>query len=695
MGTAERLRRLITEIEDASVGSLTVPASGLYSWSDSFSASEEFRLDVDGRYPQMAASGVITRNFMTAYWIASLEETAANTYEGDIWYKFGATSLIPHTKVVVVVTPGWKPYQRKAHVTFTGGGVLALVRDYLGASNSFHTVEFEYDTVAGATAVTSVQTHAHPNHPAGLPNETLTIDTVYQRAGFDIHRSGGGTTVPLSGAGPDALWTNMEMHDAMQIYWSRFGHRPQWSLWVFTAALHVSGTGLGGIMFDDIGPNHRQGTAIFSDSFISNAPGGDPNPTAWVQRMRFWTTAHEMGHTFNLAHSWQKAHPPSWGTPWITLANEPEARSFMNYPYRVSGGQTAFFADFTYRFSDQELLFMRHAPGIFVQMGNADWFDHHGFRQAVTSPEPAFRLVLRSNRDQQVFEFMEPPALELKLTNITSEPQIIEDGVLRSRDRLTVIIKKDGKAARQYGAYSQACLEPKKVVVEPGKSVYESLAPASGLNGWDLAEPGYYTLQVALDLEGQGAIISNALRLRIEPPRNFDEERLAQDFFSDSVGRILAMSGSQILEDGNNTLREVVERLGDRRVALHARVALASPIAAEYKLLDMQQVKGDELTSIARCGGYIRVDSADVESAQELLAPAFGGDMNAAADTFGHIGLRKEVEQISNSLATAGAKEEAAKLLGNLHNTLSRREVLNSVLEDINKQKESLEGAGE
>jgi hypothetical protein len=692
MKTGERLEHIISEIEDASVAGITVPASGLYSWSDSFTAKEELRLDVDGRYPQMVASGVMTRKFKTAYWIASLEKTAENAYAGDIWYKFGDSSLIPHAKIVVDVTPGWKPYQRKAVATFSGGGAGTLVREYLGASSSFHTVEFEFDTVEGATAVTSMDTHAHPNRPAGLPKETLSIDTVYRRAGFDVRRSGGDGTVPLSRAGADERWTDMEMHDAMQTYWSRFGHQPQWSMWALTAALHVNGTSLGGIMFDDIGPNHRQGTAIFSDSFISNAPSGDPNPAAWVQRMRFWTTAHEMGHAFNLAHSWQKAHPPSWGTSWITMSNEPEARSFMNYPYNVSGGQTAFFSDFDFRFSDQELLFMRHAPGIFVQMGNADWFDHHGFERAVTSPEPAFKLLLRSNRGQNVFEFMEVPALELKLTNITNEPKLIEDEILNSRDRLTVIVKKGGKPARQYGDYSQLCLEPKKVVVEPGMSIYESLTPASGLNGWDLAEPGYYTIQVALDLKEQGAVISNPLRLRIEPPRNFEEERLAQDFFCDSVGRILMMNGSQVLDDGNNTLREVVERLGDRRVALRARVALAAPLTRDYKLLDLRDVEEGGINSVASLGGGIHIKPSQVDLAEEMLSPALG-DMNAAADTFGHVRLRRQVNQLGNSLAAAGANEQAIQLLGNLHDALAHRKVLKSVLNDIKKQKDSLQSS--
>ncbi len=130
------------------------------------------------------------------------------------------------------------------------------------------------------------------------------------------------------------------MHDAMQIHWSKFANAPQWALWTFFASLHEMGTSLGGIMFDDIGPNHRQGTSLFLDSFIKTPPAGDPAPAAWVNRMIFWTACHEMGHSFNLAHSWQK----NLGVQWMPLANEPLARSFMNYPYNVPGGTSAFFS---------------------------------------------------------------------------------------------------------------------------------------------------------------------------------------------------------------------------------------------------------------------------------------------------------------------------------------------------------------
>ena len=67
------------------------------------------------------------------------------------------------------------------------------------------------------------------------------------------------------------------------------------------------------------------------------------------------------------------------GDPWIPLTDDSEARSFMNYPSRVAGGEAAFFGNFRFRFLDEELVFMRHAPRRFVQMGNEDWFSNHGF----------------------------------------------------------------------------------------------------------------------------------------------------------------------------------------------------------------------------------------------------------------------------------------------------------------------------
>ncbi|HET9219530.1 MAG TPA: hypothetical protein VFR18_21280, partial [Terriglobia bacterium] len=564
--------------------------------------NEDLRVDVDGHFPQMRASGRIAGLLVAeANWIANVAKTGTNTYEGPIWYKEGNVALIPYTKVKIQVSrTAFGP--TSATATFTGAG--SKVRVYKYKSRYFRQVNLEFDCAQGVTATLSYVTNSHPNRPAGLPAENLTIANVFRRMGFEVSISAGNNVIPIAAAGVDAKWSDSEMHDAMQVHWSKFINAPQWALWTLFASLHETGTSLGGIMFDDIGPNHRQGTSLFVDSFIKNAPPGDAAPAAWVQRMIFWTACHEMGHAFNLAHSWQKA----LGTPWIPLANEPLARSFMNYPYAVPGGQVGFFSDFMFRFSNQELLFVRHAPFKFVQQGNADWFDHHGFREMRVSAEPKLKLDIETPRASSDFEFLEPVVVHLKLKNVSDQPQLVDDKILTMTERMTVVIKKQGKPARQLLSYAQRCWQEKQIVLEPGREISDSLFLSVGRNGWDVAEPGNYYIQVTLHLEEED-IVSTPLLIRVRPAKGYEEELIAQDFFTDAVGRVLTFDGSEVLDSANEALVKVVQELPDSSAAIHARVALAAPKAVNSKHVE---VDGDVIT--------IRESPSQAGEARKLLS---------------------------------------------------------------------------
>lgn len=639
----------------------------------------------------MVASGTYIPDIFTwAHWIADLGATGPDTWTGNIWYTDTSPGhTFPYTSVKIEVTNRRFPGRREARVTFLGGGGATRQRTFKYRGPRFHPVDFEFDFAEGVEPVLAIDTCDHPNRPATLPCENLSLQTVYRRAGFDVSTSAG-ADVPLAGAGPNARWSDLEMHDAMQTYWSHFTSESQWAMWVFFAALHEQGTSLGGIMFDDIGANHRQGTAIFNDSFISEAPSGDPDPDAWVRRMIFWTAGHEMGHAFNLAHSWQKSLTFGGLGPWIPLADEPEVRSFMNYPFAVAGGDAAFFSDFEYAFSDQELLFLRHAPSRFVQQGNAAWFDHHGFQGVEPPAGQALRLELRVNRSRQVFEFMEPVILELKLTNTSSQPQLVDEKLLSRTDSMAVIIKKDGSPARQFVPYAQYCWRPQKKALMPGESVYEPLFVSAGQNGWDIAEPGRYTVQVALHAEDEEYLISNRLGLLVEPPtegQRYEEERLAQDFFSEEVGRILWFGGSRRLDKGNDVLRETAERLEERRVALHANAALGNAVAREHKQLDLgTEVRRSRPAAMA--GGEIAVRPPNVEEArQDFAVLTDRGDAGAAS--LGHIRYRRYMNRFSDLLAGQGEGREAAQIQDQLHDTLAARNVLDRVLEEIKDRRQS------
>jgi hypothetical protein len=672
---------------------LRTDVSGLYSWRAPSPSTrrEQLRLDVDRHYPQMVASGTLIPDiFSWSHWIANLSVSGPSSWTGNIWYTDTSPGrTFPYTSVEIEVTNRRFPNRREATATFSGGGGTKRQRTFKFVGPHFRPVDFEFDFAEGEQPTLTIDTCAHPNRPATLPCENLSLETVYRRAGFKVTTSPGGN-VPLAGAGPDAVWSDIEMHDAMQTFWSRFVAEPRWAMWVFFASLHESGSSLGGIMFDDIGPNHRQGTAIFNDSFIAQAPTGDPNPNAWVQRSIFWTAGHEMGHAFNLAHSWQKSLTFGGLGPWIPLADEPEALSFMNYHFNFPGGSDAFFADFEYAFSDQELLFLRHAPARFVQQGNAAWFDHHGFQGADTLAEQALKLELRVNRMTPAFEFMEPVALELKLTNTSSQPQLVDENLLSRTDSMAVIIKKDGRPARRFVPYAQYCSLPETKALMPRESMYEPLFISAGQNGWDVAEPGRYTVQVALHTEDQGDLVSNPLRLLVEPPpdeRRYDAERLAQDFFSEEVGRILWFGGSQFLEKGNDVLREASERLSDHRVALHANAALGNAVARDYKQLNLGDAGKERAKPAAMAGGEITVRSPNVEEARKNLS-ALTDKPDVGAASLGHIRYRRYMNRFSDLLAEQGESQEAAQIQDKLHDTLANRNVLDRVLQEIKDRRQ-------
>ncbi len=650
------------------------PVSGLYSRSIPLAIpipfgpapkgirpirKEEVRFDVDGRYPQMTVSGTISGFLVSrVHWIAELTKIGANRWQGTIWYKDGAVASFPYTDVEVRAIGSHFPAGRKLKIKFTGVGAAKRTVIYRFRSKYFRTVNLEFDFEAGEIADTAISTCAHPVRPASLPCETLTIPKVIRRAGCQV-TANAGTPIPSP---PGTTWSDMEMHDAMQIHWSRFANSAQWAMWVFYASLHEFGTNLGGIMFDDIGPNHRQGTALFVDSFIAQPPPNEPatDVAAWIDRMRFWTAIHEMGHSFNLAHSWQK----TLGTAWVPLADEPEARTFMNYPFNVIGGQAAFFSDFEFRFSDQELLFVRHAPERFVQMGNAAWFDHHGFEEAAVAEEPTLKLELRVNRERARYEFMEPVWLELKLKNVGDQPRLVDADVLDA-DSLTVILKKQGKEARQLVPFRQKCTQPVTKALMPGDSLYGTVLASAGLNGWDVAEPGTYTIQAAAHI-GSEDVVSLPLELRIAPPISRDEEYAAGDLFAQGPARALALGGTRFLDDANDVLQEIVERFPERRISLHARVALGNPHTIDYKLVQPT----DDLQDVE-----VVVSKADPGEAMDLIEPVLVDEATTAIESLGHIRYRTLAERTAKRLDAAGADAAAAKTLDAAIDTLAAREV--------------------
>jgi hypothetical protein len=223
---------------------------------------------------------------------------------------------------------------------------------------------------------------------------------------------------------------------------------------------------------------------------------------------------------------------------------------------------------------------------------------------------------------------MEPVWLELKLTNTGDQPRLVDADILDA-DALTVILKKEGKEARQLVPFRQKCVQPVTKALMPGESIYGTVLASAGLNGWDVAEPGRYLIQAAAHV-GEEDVVSAPFELRIAPPLSRDEEYSAGDLFTQDAARVLVLGGSRYFQKTNDVLEEILDRYPDRRIALHARVALGNP--------DDARIQEGVIPTGRRAGTRCR--SVGSRRGGEAHRAALVEQADAAAESFGHIRYR-------------------------------------------------------
>lgn len=552
----------------------------------------------------------------------------------------------------------------------------------------FREVEIDVDREINAVEVEPVSTLVHPDRPADLPAEDLTLETAFAKAGVRITRSSGsGTIVDTVGAGTNRRWSYTELHDSMQLHWEAFKNKPQWKMWLFLAEL-ADDDGLGGVMFDgeinEPGGVDRQGTAIFTRCPYFHTEAGsyiqaNPPSQEAVRRELFFNLIHETGHAFNLAHSFQKEQGMGWEAPmWMPMKTNNQALSWMNYPDSATpGGAGAnaswFYKRFRFRFDESELLFLRHAPETYVQMGAAGWFQNHG-RVARINLDSRLKLIVRSRK--QIYEFGEPVIVELRLSN-ESDHAVTVHRNLDPSDGLVemAITTPDGKRLPFLPVdHTRSKMAP--YVLERGKEpLYQAVDLTMGSFGFSFKKPGAYRIEASYT-NIDGGCAACVLQVYVRPPANYDVVPIVNELFNARLGIAMYVEGTRVLDDVNDRIDWVLnglnQELGDQNpISKHLTTVRYKPLAKPGKVV----------VPTLEASRRVKVLGEEPDRFVAKVAPVVLEDVERTADTMGHIWFSEVVNTFTEAALEAGEPIKAKQAQEQMVELFKKRNVVKSVVD--------------
>lgn len=616
----------------------------------------ELRVDVDGPQPTnnvsadfFATSGATTSYFGSFVVSAPTVTTTPTQIRiqgagGFTWAAAAPVVRVTIPRVPLFAAP--KPAQLEF---LTAAGAVGA--SYLCAFGSafLRTVVYEQDSVTGTVPFASYDTGSLPQ-PAGSPARVLTVAGAFAEAGIEMVDSGGTNVVPVggAGAGPSPSWSDAELHAAMVNHFSRFSDSPQWQVWMLVATRYDD-PGVRGIMFDASDAFPRQGAAVFHDAIQGGAPAD--------RRAQLRTFVHEIGHAFNLLHSWQKG----LATPPAPLGPNGGAGdlSWMNYAWRYAAspqgpsGEAAYWAAFPFRFTRDELVHLRHGFRRDVIMGGSAF----GTGAAEVDPrlfdEPVVdhsRLAL-DLRARPSFRYGEPVVVELKLSATDVRGARVHGYLHPNDDLVTVAVRRPSGHTVVYRPMMRRCVdEARRVRLDAEKpAIYDSAYIGYGADGFLFDTPGTYTLRASYVAEDGSRVLSPVLRIRVRPPATAEDERVGELLLGPEQGTLLALLGSDAaaLEAGNDALRTLVAEHPDHPLTVYAR--LVNGVNAERDFKDLGPDK------------VLRVRPADpTAAAAELRAVEDAATGGAGVDD---ITLGMAMRTRARAEAKAGDVEEARRVL--------------------------------
>lgn len=542
----------------------------------------ELRIDVDRSRPMKRISGdffQMVGKTLSYYGSFVVDSPAITVTSSQVLVKgLGRFTFAAGAPVVQVTIPRVSLFHPQAAATvqfFTVTNSPGASYHCAFTSTHFRAVRIETDC-ASDVVTPLFNSYNTGSLPSGGTARNLSVGSAYAEAGIGMSPTAGSNVIDISGAGANATWSNAELHASMQKHFSLWSDLQQWCVWQLVAQQHDLGTGLYGIMFDQEG-KQRQGCAVFH--------AGIGGSTAEQLRLQLYTYVHELGHCFNLMHSWQKqyASPPK--------PNRPESLSWMNYPWNYpKGGPASFWSSFDFRFDDEELIHLRHGFRNDVIMGGNDFIVGASLgREVMADPiSDESGLVLAISTHKSSFALGEPVVLELKLKATDMRGRRAHTWLHPNYGLVKIVVSKPGGQVVAYEPLIDHLVGDRQTVLGVGDEIADSAYIGYGKHGFYFDQPGQYRVRAAYAALDGSQVLSDIMTIRVRYPVSPDEDKLAELFLGEQQGTLLYLKGSdnENLRAGNDAFDEVLARFDAHPLATYARMVKGVNAGRTFKTID-------------------------------------------------------------------------------------------------------------
>lgn len=650
----------------------------------------ELRVDVDGHRPQNRLSGDVFLHFsflgieITFYLESFVVE---NPVVGGT-----AQEMTINGSVSIYGQPGRVNEAIEVHiprvlifsdpppacVNWLVGGVTTAIYACPKISERFRTATLEIDRFQGTVFPSELGPAISPS-PSGLP-ATVSVRSVFNESGIDLDVVLDDVLNDPDSPDPGSNWSEVELHDLMETRFDSFANVLQWRLYGVVVPRFGDpdySSGYYGVMFDWGGyqPGDtflRQGCAVAEEAIRGREVGTLYDTSAKKERLFLQTFIHEVGHSWNLPHSWQR-----------TAAPNSASTSFMNYPWGYTGGagtETAFWSGFRWTFDDVELAWMRHADRADMIFGGRDWIGNNLSRSldpAVNVTGVPVRIELAG--PVQV-DLSEPVRVTLTVSNDSAGPIALPSELSPEAGMVHVYIRRpDGEVVEHRPPVYRLVAPEDTVTVPPGGSHAVSIPLSFAATGPAFPVSGEYRIRALLTPAPEQVLPSNSIRLRVAHPADPSVEELASVVSRPEVAKFLYFGGSVRHPEVAEELAEVAQRheKASPTTTRHLYAALGQHTARQAKHLDVRDgrrvvtARGSNPDATAR---YLEQATRPVARRQVFDDPTLAGLTSRLVDAYADLGRIDEAQAaLRRALQQVEAPNAKEQLTEKLHGVNQRK----------------------